>query len=535
MFSTTCSDKHPRLFLALLICSLSLLFSTGSSLAAIPADNWTVGLLAGHSWNPGSVDGTGIMANFSGLHGLAVDSSGTLYAADTLNHRIRKITSAGVVTTVAGSVRGYLDGTGTGAKFSYPQFLALDSSNNLYVSETVYNDNYSTATHQIRKVTAAGTVTKVPVSLSGRVQSMAFYGTNKDKLAVCIGGSVYSITPSSGAIVPLTFSGQTVSGLRLSGAASGVLYIAKDNGLGVSMLSADGATLSVQSFSPGLLPQGTLAAFTVDASGAYYLSCSQYASHMAGIFRIDPTRTTGGWLVGGQAYENNWWNSDVSTGNGSNVTIHDFIYGMAVSPNGILTFAERGYVPFNSPADFNYGYVYSGPCTVRSVLPIRVTRQPSAQTLTSTQLAETMSVAVTAGSVTYQWYKSGLPISGGTLSTYKPVVSAKTVPGIYNVEVVVGSGSDRASYFSEAIPVRVTNSVVEEVRTSIVNATALTADSVLSAAKTKTASLASSNGEAAFINAAATVASLWSDPATTALAKKLGFDGALNPLDFTAL
>ena len=109
--------------------------------------------LAGYAGNDGSLDGTGTAASFGNPRGVAVDSSGNVYVADSGNDLIRKITSAGVVTTLAGTAvtAGSADGTGTAATFNYPERVAVDGSGNIYVADT-YN-------HTIRKVTSAGVVT----------------------------------------------------------------------------------------------------------------------------------------------------------------------------------------------------------------------------------------------------------------------------------------------------------------------------------------------------------------------------------------
>jgi prepilin-type N-terminal cleavage/methylation domain-containing protein len=84
----------------------------------------------------GYADGTGIRAIFNNPTGVAVDSSGTVYVADSGNNRIRKITPAGVVTTLAGSgAAGYADGTGTSAIFNKPYGIAVDASGALYVTD----------------------------------------------------------------------------------------------------------------------------------------------------------------------------------------------------------------------------------------------------------------------------------------------------------------------------------------------------------------------------------------------------------------
>lgn len=88
----------------------------------------------------GFTDGTGTAATFFKPSGICLDGAGNLIISDTYNHAIRKVTSTGVVSTLAGSgVAGYLDGTGTAAKFNTPVGVGLDSFGNLYVSEYANN------------------------------------------------------------------------------------------------------------------------------------------------------------------------------------------------------------------------------------------------------------------------------------------------------------------------------------------------------------------------------------------------------------
>src|SRR6185312_13511017 len=88
----------------------------------------------------GSTNGTGIAARFNHPSGLAIDASGNLYVADRSNNMIRKITSSGVVSTLAGSTTaGVLDGTLSAAYFNLPTTVALDPSGNIEVAD--YNNN----------------------------------------------------------------------------------------------------------------------------------------------------------------------------------------------------------------------------------------------------------------------------------------------------------------------------------------------------------------------------------------------------------
>jgi sugar lactone lactonase YvrE len=102
----------------------------------------------------GFVNANGNTARFATPRDVAVDASGNVYVADTSNHRIRKITPMGDVTTLAGgSTPGSTDGNGLNAKFTTPQRLAIDPSGQfLYVME-------SPGSGRIRRVDMHGTTT----------------------------------------------------------------------------------------------------------------------------------------------------------------------------------------------------------------------------------------------------------------------------------------------------------------------------------------------------------------------------------------
>ncbi|MGZ5155055.1 MAG: hypothetical protein ACXWCL_01460 [Caldimonas sp.] len=108
---------------------------------------------------PGFVDGLGSAARFAGPWGMAIDGAGNLFVADAFNYAIRKVTPAGQVTTLAGggpAASGYLDATGNAARFKSPDSLSIDAAGNLYV-----NDANGSA---VRKVTPGGVVTTVAYS-----------------------------------------------------------------------------------------------------------------------------------------------------------------------------------------------------------------------------------------------------------------------------------------------------------------------------------------------------------------------------------
>src|SRR4029079_17582067 len=91
--------------------------------------------LAGLAEHFGSSDGSGTSARFNYPEGIAVDKEGTLYVTDTTNSVVRKVSPAGEVTTRAGAVGrfGSADGIGTSARFRRLSGIGVDIAGNLYV------------------------------------------------------------------------------------------------------------------------------------------------------------------------------------------------------------------------------------------------------------------------------------------------------------------------------------------------------------------------------------------------------------------
>jgi alpha-tubulin suppressor-like RCC1 family protein/streptogramin lyase len=166
--------------------------------------------LAGYV-SPGSTNGTGIYASFDNPAGIVVDKQGNVYVADRNNNQIRKISAAGVVTTLAGSLTpGSSDGQGSLASFYSPSGVALDKSGNIYVAD--YNNN------KIRKISPTGIVTTLAGSgfmgsddgigtdaSFNRPFSLAVDGSNNVYVTCFSGFTIRKITPA-GFVTTLTYS-----------------------------------------------------------------------------------------------------------------------------------------------------------------------------------------------------------------------------------------------------------------------------------------------------------------------------------------
>ncbi len=167
----------------------------------------------------GNANGVGTAASFYDPYGVAVDASGNVYVADEGNNLIRKITSAGVVSTFAGSgVVGASNGIGTAATFNHPYGVAVDASGNVYVAEGANN--------LIRKITPAGVVTTfagsgAKGSSNGTGTAASFY--DPEGIAIDALGNVYVSDSGNEVIRKITPAGvvTTLAGSGAIGAANG--------------------------------------------------------------------------------------------------------------------------------------------------------------------------------------------------------------------------------------------------------------------------------------------------------------------------
>ena len=167
-----------------------------------------------------SMDGNGTNASFNYPSGIVVDGSGNLFVTDKAGAVIRKITPAGVVTTIAGSgFQAFNDGTGSAASFYHPTSIAIDANNNLFVADYLNN--------RIRKITPSGVVSTLAGSgTTGRADgtgtSASFYGPT----GLCVDGSgnIYVADYNNNLIRKVTQAGvvTTIAGNGSQGSNNGI-------------------------------------------------------------------------------------------------------------------------------------------------------------------------------------------------------------------------------------------------------------------------------------------------------------------------
>jgi hypothetical protein len=165
--------------------------------------------LAGVPGQCGSTDGNLSTARFYGsLYGIDVDDNGNIYIAEGWSHVIRKIAADGTVTTIAGTatLSGHVNAAGSAARFNVPYDVAVAPTGDLYVADT-YN-------HVIRKIAPDGTVTTLAGSpgvsgtVNGSGSAARFYYPQSITYA---GGELFVTQPTSGGIRRVTLSGDVVA------------------------------------------------------------------------------------------------------------------------------------------------------------------------------------------------------------------------------------------------------------------------------------------------------------------------------------
>ncbi|MEI6715503.1 MAG: immunoglobulin domain-containing protein, partial [Verrucomicrobiota bacterium] len=500
--------------------------------------------LAG-SGSDGSADGPGAAAKFSRPAGAAVDGSGNVYVADCWNHKIRKITSEGMVTTLAGSGEtGFADGPGTAAKFSSPVGVAVDVSGNVYVADSGNN--------KIRKITSAGVVTTLAGSGSsgasdGPGTAASFDGPRG--VAVDGSGNVYVAdswnnmirkVTSAGVVTTLAGSGpeafSSFSSLKTRFAdgpgtaamfchpcgvavdGSGNVYVADSWNHKIRKITSEGMVSTLAGSGPsglGILPialginsnGGNLTGFNLTGLNLFLVNVAGYYLAGAGsVGSADGLGTAAGFSspagvavdVSGNVYVADSANNKIrkitsagvvttlagagsdgaADGPGTSASFSD-PYGVAVDGSGNVYVADSGNTKVRkittgtningaTAATYTIGTVgiddsgsyecvvtdqfsnvvvsAAASLTVGTLVEAPVIKiQPAGSNVVVGGTLQLSVAATDATGLTYQWYKDGVAIRSATKATYKIAKVTEQNSGSYTVRVSAGGSQTMSS------------------------------------------------------------------------------------------
>jgi hypothetical protein len=426
--------------------------------AAAWAQSLQIMTLAGAAQVSGSSDGAGSAARFNLPQGVAVDTSGNIYVVDCRNCTIRKVTPAGVVTTIAGTagVAGSADGTGSAAGFRYPLGIAADSNGNLYVTDSGNNT--------IRMITPAGAVTTL-VGTAGAAGSADGTGSsarfnNPWSIAVDSAANLYVADTNNHAIRKISPAGAVTTLAGTPGVPGG----ADGAGAGASFRSPEGVA--------------------VDGSGNVYVADT--VNHT--IRKVTPAGlvSTLAGTAGLYGYVDGTGSSArfdlpaaLAVDGSGNVYVADSVNCLVrmITPAGVVTtlagdadtYGSADGTGANARLDYDQGIAVDGAGdvyiadsdndTLRKGVASGV---PSIGTPPLTQsigVGNAVTFTVKASSATqlsYQWSFNGKPISGAASSTYTPPPVQLSDQGLYSVAVsnsvgtTVGAASLTATYAHDA-------------------------------------------------------------------------------------
>lgn len=373
-----------------------------------------VSLLAG-SGSSGSVDGTGVMAQFTQPSGIAVDQSGNVYVADTYNSTIRRVTLAGVTSTLAGAVgvTGSLDGIGGEARFNQPFGIAVDGAGNLYISDT--------RNHTIRRSgsVAAPTIVTHPQSRVAAVGGTATFTVTATGTPTPTVFSWYRQAAGTFGFFPLLADDATYSGVRTA-----TLTI---NNVTAAM-SGDQFQVEVSNFispnatsAPATLSLGTAPVFISPGNATFQAT-------FAGTFTVSATSTPAATFTASGLPS--WATLDSVTG-----VISGTPPDTSGSPFTVTVTASNG-IPATQTLTITVQPAVIAPTITAQPQGVAVDRNGSVA----------LSVTVTGSApLSYQWSRNGVPISGANSASLALSNVQPAQAGSYTVTVSNSAGTVTSS------------------------------------------------------------------------------------------
>lgn len=380
---------------------------------------------AGAAGQFGAIDGAAGSARFFLPCGVAVDSSGNVYVADTGNHLIRKITPDGVVSTVAGTAQqqGTANGTGAAARFSSPWGITVDRSGNLVVSDS--------GNHVIRRVTTSGVVTTVAgVAGSGGAQDGAATAArfNSPRGVTVDANSNIIVADYGNSVVRSINAAGTVSTIAGSAGISGAV-----DSVGPAArffddtdVVADGTAIYIVDSSNNLIRRGVPASAASLPVITIQPIEQEVAVGQSITFRV---------VASGSALTYQWLRNGTAIDGATSATYtiaspqlaDSAAYSVRISGAGGAVDSVSGNLTVTPPG--------TG--------PIAITSRPISQSVEAGQ-AVTFSVAATGTGLTYQWFRDGATLTGATNASFTLASPQIGDAGTYSVRITSGANTETA-------------------------------------------------------------------------------------------
>ena len=410
--------------------------------------------LAGGAQQPGNTNGTGGAARFNIPFGVAVDSAGNVFVADSGNNVIRRVTAAGVVTTFAGDgLSGAFDGTGTAARFNQPRGVAVGAGGVVYVAD--YGNSV------IRAITSAGVVTTVAgtAGIVGEVNSVGPTVRFYDPTGIVADGTTVYVADTSNNLVRRGVPASSAGLPEIN-----IHPIDQEIAVGQSItfrVTATGSSLTYQWLrNTVVIPGATASTYTI--ASPVGTDAAVYSARVSGpTGSVDSTGaglTVHPVVVGtipitarpiGQSVNTGQAVSFSVTATGSGLTYQWLKAGVPIAGATASTYAIAA-VTVSSAGTYGVR-ITAGAATetptaklivdASAGAPVTITSNPSSQTVNTGQPVTFSVTATGTGALTYQWLKNDTAIVGATAANFTIASTQASDTGSYTARVSVGSAS----------------------------------------------------------------------------------------------